>query len=168
MPSHLSRHLQRHFFLPKLLLEYVFYSSNTMLKLLVILLIILLFSFGSQKPMGLMKLMNGNFDWPHWIRVWILNKGKFQSRISHWRCSINEVVLKSFSKFTVKHLCQSLFYQKEIPIQMFSGEYLEIFKNGFFNRTPRGDFFCYSLYFRAQIVVLVILSKIWSQLSIHK
>ena len=28
---------------------------------------------------------------------------------SHWRCFIKRVVLKNFSKFTGKHLCQSLF-----------------------------------------------------------
>ena len=47
-------HLQGHFFFCKLSLEYAFGSSNTRLKLLVILVIILLFGFGPQGPMGLM------------------------------------------------------------------------------------------------------------------
>ena len=34
------------------------------------------------------------------------------NRSSHKRCSIKKVVLKIFAKFTVKHLCQSLFFNK--------------------------------------------------------
>ena len=31
---------------------------------------------------------------------------------SHWRCSVKKGVLKNFAKFTGKHLCQSLFFNK--------------------------------------------------------
>ena len=55
LPSHFSRHLPGYFFFCKLCLEYAF---NTKLKLLVILVIILLFGFGPQGPMGFMQLMN--------------------------------------------------------------------------------------------------------------
>ena len=48
MPSHFTRHLQGHIFFRKLPLEYAFGSSNTKLKLLIILVIILLFCFGPQ------------------------------------------------------------------------------------------------------------------------
>ena len=58
VPSHSSNHLQGHFFFLKFSLEYAFDSSNTMLKVLVILFIILLFGFGPQGPMGLMQLVN--------------------------------------------------------------------------------------------------------------
>ena len=34
------------------------------------------------------------------------------SRSSHRRCSIGKGVLRNFTKFTVKHLCQSLFFNK--------------------------------------------------------
>ena len=34
------------------------------------------------------------------------------SRSSHQRCSIKKGVLKNFAKFTEKHLCQSLFFNK--------------------------------------------------------
>ena len=34
------------------------------------------------------------------------------SRNSHHRCSIKNRVLKNFTKFTGKHLCQSLFFNK--------------------------------------------------------
>ena len=33
-------------------------------------------------------------------------------RCSHQRCSIKEAVLRIFTKFTGKHLCQSLFFKK--------------------------------------------------------
>ena len=33
-------------------------------------------------------------------------------RSSHQRCSIKEGVLRNFTKFTGKHLCQSLFFNK--------------------------------------------------------
>ena len=46
LPSHSSSHLQGHFSSHKFFLEYVFDSSNTMLKLPAIFLIILLFGFG--------------------------------------------------------------------------------------------------------------------------
>ena len=58
LPSHFSNYLQGHFFCRKLSLEYAFGSSNTKLKLLVILVTILLFGFGPQDPMGLMYLVN--------------------------------------------------------------------------------------------------------------
>ena len=45
LPSHFSMHLQGHFFLLKLSLEYAFGGSNTKLKLLILLVIILLFGF---------------------------------------------------------------------------------------------------------------------------
>ena len=31
---------------------------------------------------------------------------------SHWRCSVRKGVLRNFGKFTGKHLCQSLFFDK--------------------------------------------------------
>ena len=33
-------------------------------------------------------------------------------RSSHWRCSVKIGVVKNFGKFTRKHLCQSLFFNK--------------------------------------------------------
>ena len=49
-------------------------------------------------------------------------------------------VLRNFTKFTGKHLCQSLFFnkkdfnfiKKETLVQVFSCEYCEISKNTFF------------------------------------
>ena len=58
LPSHFIRHLQEHFFFRKLSWEYAFGSSSTKFKLLVILVIISLFGFGPQGPMGFMQLMN--------------------------------------------------------------------------------------------------------------
>ena len=33
-------------------------------------------------------------------------------RSSHRRCSVRKIVLRNFAKFTGKHLCQSLFFNK--------------------------------------------------------
>ena len=56
-------------------------------------------------------------------------------------------VLRNFTKFTGKHLCQSLFFnkvaglvcnfiKKETLAQVFSCEFCEISKNTILNRTP--------------------------------
>ena len=46
------------------------------------------------------------------IDLIILALGYFTYRSSHLRCFVNKGVLKSFAKFTGKHLCQSLFFNK--------------------------------------------------------
>ena len=61
-------------------------------------------------------------------------------------CSVKKGVLKNFTKFTAKHLCQSLFFNKvaglcnfinkETLAQFFSCEFCEISKNTLFYRTP--------------------------------
>ena len=64
-------------------------------------------------------------------------------RSSHRRCSVKKSVLGNFAKFTGKHLCQSLFFnkvagqrpeacnfiKKETLAQVFSCEFCEISKN---------------------------------------
>ena len=47
--------------------------------------------------------------------------------ISHQRCSFKKVILKNVSKFSGKHLCQSLFSEK----------FWEVFKNTFFTEHLR-------------------------------
>ena len=39
------------------------------------------------------------------------------SRNSHWRCSIKEDVLKNCAKFTIKHLYQSLSFNKVVGLR---------------------------------------------------
>ena len=39
-------------------------------------------------------------------------RGQWSIRSSHQRCSMKKGVLRNFTKFTVKHLCQSLFSNK--------------------------------------------------------
>ena len=58
----------------------------------------------------------------------------FLFRSSHRRCSVRKGVLRNFTKFTGKHLCQSLFFNKvaETLAQVFSCEFCEISKNSFF------------------------------------
>ena len=55
------------------------------------------------------------------------------ARSSHQRCSVKKVVLRNLSKFTGKHLCQSLFFNKAAHLT----EHL-------FHRTPLGDCFCFA------------------------
>ena len=54
-------------------------------------------------------------------------------RSSYQRCSVKKGVLRNFAKFTEKHLCQRLFFnKKETLAQVFSCEFREISKNTFF------------------------------------
>ena len=61
-------------------------------------------------------------------------------RSSRQSCSVNKDVLKNFAKFTGKHLCQSItfdkvaglqLYLKKTLAQLFSCEFCEILKNTF-------------------------------------
>ena len=64
-----------------------------------------------------------------------------KDRSSYLRCSIKNVVLRNWTKFTAKHLCQSHFFKvagirpatllKKRPAHMFSCEFCEISKNTF-------------------------------------
>ena len=74
-------------------------------------------------------------------------------RSSHERCSVRKGVLRNLAKFTGKHLCQSLFFNKVAGLtrketeetlgQVFSCEFCEISKNTFNFRIPLGDCFCF-------------------------
>ena len=67
-------------------------------------------------------------------------------RSSQRRCSVTNGVPRNFAKFTAKHLCQSLFFnkvsgacnfiKKETLAQVFSCEFCEISKNTFCWRIP--------------------------------
>ena len=63
-----------------------------------------------------------------------------KDRRSHLKYSVRKGVLRNFAKFTGKHLCQSLSFNKVVPYnfikketvaQLFSCEFCEIFKNTF-------------------------------------
>ena len=72
-----------------------------------------------------------------------------QNRSNHRRCSLRKGVLRNFAKFTRKHLCQSLFFNKAADLrpkacnffkketleQVFSCEFCEISQNTFCHRT---------------------------------
>ena len=79
--------------------------------------------------------------------LWKWNQQLFFSKLlrsSHRACSVRKNVLRNFAKFTGKHLCQSLFFnkvgkpqacnfvKKETLAQVFSCEFCEISKNSFF------------------------------------
>ena len=65
-------------------------------------------------------------------------------RSGHRRCSVRKRVLRNFAKFTGKHLCQSLFLnknaenfiKKETLAKAFPCEYCEVAKKAFLQRTP--------------------------------
>ena len=74
--------------------------------------------------------------------IWYLSKWQLRtSNISNHRSSRLEVfckkdVLRNFTKFTGKDLCQRLFFNTETVLaQVFSCEFCEISKNTFFYRT---------------------------------
>ena len=72
-----------------------------------------------------------------------LNANIFRS--SHQRCSIKTGVLKNIAKFTAKHICQSLFFNKiasnfiwkKTLAHVFSCEFCKIFKNTCFTEHLR-------------------------------
>ena len=70
---------------------------------------------------------------------------KTPDRSSHHRCSIKKGVLRNLTKFTGKHLCQSLFVnkviKKEALAQVLSCQFCKISKNAFFYRTRPDDCF---------------------------
>ena len=77
-------------------------------------------------------------------------------RSSHRRCSVTKGVLRNFSKFVGKHLCQSLFFKKVAALRpatlLKRGTgtdqflwILRISKNTFFHRTSLGGYFCLHL-----------------------
>ena len=58
---------------------------------------------------------------------------EYKYRSSHPKEFCNKGVLK---KFTVKNLCQSIFFKRETLAPLFSCDFCEIFKNTFSYRTP--------------------------------
>ena len=88
------------------------------------------------------------------------------NRSSHQRCSMKKCVLKNFVKFTGKHLCQRLFFNKVEPATLlkkrldrfFSCEFYKIFKNTFFtellwmNFSELSSFWCVQLWWKVVII----------------
>ena len=77
----------------------------------------------------------------------IKNNNNSSSRSSRPEALCKKSVLKNLAKFIGKHLCQSLFFNKNADVvcnyikketlaQVFFCEFCEIFKNTFFYRTP--------------------------------
>ena len=102
---------------------------------------------------GKMKLVNSLYEWNVIVIVWIKLYCDWTTWITFQRSGCPEVfckkgVLRNFIKFTRKHLCQSLFFDKvaglrhatliikETLAQVFSSEFYEISKNTFSYRTP--------------------------------
>ena len=56
----------------------------------------------------------------------------YNYRSSTHRCSMRKYILRNFTKYTGKHLCQSLFIKKKTLAQVLFCEFCEISKNIFF------------------------------------
>ena len=71
----------------------------------------------------------------------------FINTSSHWRCSVKKVFFKKFVKFTGKHLCQSLFFNKVAGLGPETLLKKTLWQRCFpvhfaeFSRTPPGDCF---------------------------
>ena len=70
------------------------------------------------------------------IMIRLTFKNSFH-RSSHKMCSVKEGVLKKFTKFTGKQLCQSLFLNKVAGLLVFNCESCKIFKNIFLTEQLR-------------------------------
>ena len=99
------------------------------------------------------------------ILIWVWNINETYVRSSHRRCSVRKGVLWNFVKFTGKHLCQSLFFDKVVGLRPatllkkrlwhrcfpVSCEFYEISKNTFFTEqlwvTPSNTFSLWNLKF---------------------
>ena len=104
------------------------------------------------QKMNFWRLMNLHLNFHLWIRI---------IKSSHQWCSVKKGVHRNFAKFTGKHLCQSLlfnkvaggscnFIKKETLTQVFSCEFCENSKNTFFTEHLR-----------------TTASQLWQNLSSH-
>ena len=112
------------------------------------------------------------------MRVSNSNISNFRS--SHQVISIKKLFLKNYAIFTGKHLCWSLFflfpeglqlYQKEAPIQVFSCEQCDIFKNTYFKKhlqttacktltkNARSQMFCEATSFQCYLLITLKTSE---------
>ena len=55
---------------------------------------------------------------PVFGKHWSMHHGFLERRSSHRRCSVKKGVLRNFAKFTGKHLCQSLFFNKVASLRL--------------------------------------------------
>ena len=103
-------------------------------------------------------MFSGGIEWDKWFEMgWADAVGILWSCRSEVFCK--KGVLKNFAKFTGKHLCQSLFFNKflgfmkeETLVQEFSCEFCEISENSFSYRTP---LVTTSVFCKLQIYVLL-------------
>ena len=100
-----------------------------------------LLKMSSSRQPTINTLQKGLKQIAHIFRYFIYISTNY--RTSHRRCSIKKGVLKNFTKFTGRLLCQSLFFnqvaglrpatllKKDAPAQVFFCEFREIFKKTF-------------------------------------
>ena len=100
-------------------------------------------------------------------------------RSSHQRCFVKKGVLRKFAKFTGKHLCQKVFFDKVagLPESLFrqrvsgTGVFLWILRNIWEHlsyRTPPDDCFCFFWQYYQPWTNLITIEKsspVWQKLS---
>ena len=85
--------------------------------------------------LNVLVIINDLFNNENQFKTW--DEMKISYRSSRPEVFCKKGVLRNFSKFTGKHLCQRLFFfKKESLAQVFSCEFCQISKNIFFYRTP--------------------------------
>ena len=100
---------------------------------------------------------------------------RFIERNSHQRCSMKKGVLRNFTKFTGKHLCQSLFFNKVADLRLATflkrgsgiGVFLWFLRNFLehpFYRTPLDD--CCSLMMNLKIIAVIFILTSWNSIKI--
>ena len=70
--------------------------------------------------------------------------------------------LRNFKKVTRKHLCHSLFIEKETMAQKFSCDFFEISKKSFFCRTPLDDCLGLQPYWKRKASTDIFLWILWN------
>ena len=116
------------------------------------------------------------FTWVCFI-LYIKKFEKILLRSSHSRCSVRTGVLRNFTKFTGKHLCQSffliklqtsslqLYFKKRLWHRCFPVNFVKFLRAPFFLRTSSDDWFCLLCIFLSLIDFLetkYMLHRNWS------
>ena len=94
----------------------------------------------SYRPLVLMfhsRRLNNRIDHNH---KWILKD--LIDRSSHRKCSVRNVILRNFAKFTGKHLREGLFFDK---VAGFPVNFEKFLRTSFY-KTPLGNCFCFEFW----------------------
>ena len=102
------------------------------------------------------KVKIKTLEWYQWY-----SSAAFTVRGSHQRCSVRKYVLRDVAKFTGKHLCQSLFFDKDA---VEACEFCEISKTTFFIEHLQETAFVILFFNKFQYLFLAFLNMLVSRL----